>query len=134
MATRTDSKCLRAILKSNVLAMGCWKLGGHITANNGALIHLIGYTNKELKDGRIRMRDITPPEYQPLDLVALNEARAAGECSPFEKEVVHNRRSAGSHPWSDDEGIKGNTGRSPPMRLRDAALRSTFDLLVGAAS
>ena len=25
MGTRTDSRCLRAILKSNVLAMGCWR-------------------------------------------------------------------------------------------------------------
>ena len=42
-----------------------------------------------MKDGRIRMRDITPPEYQPLDLLALKEAQANGECSPFEKEVLH---------------------------------------------
>ena len=89
MGTRADSRYLRAILKSNVLAMGCWRLGGHITAKNDALIRLIGYTNKEMKDGRIRMRDITPPEYQPLDLQALKEARAKGECSPFEKEIVH---------------------------------------------
>jgi PAS domain S-box-containing protein len=89
MGTRTDAKYLRAILKSNVLAMGCWRLGGHITAKNDALVSLIGYTNKEMKDGRIRMRDITPPEYQPLDLIALREARAQGECSPFEKEILH---------------------------------------------
>ena len=89
MATRTDSRYLRAILKSNVLAMGCWRLGGHITAKNEALVRLIGYTNKEMKDGPIGMRDITPPEYQPLDLQALREARAKGECSPFEKEILH---------------------------------------------
>ena len=46
MGTRTDLSYLRAILKSNVLAMGCWQLGGHITAKNDALVRLIGYTTR----------------------------------------------------------------------------------------
>ena len=57
MDTRTDSRWLRAILKSNVLAMGCWRFGGHITAKNDALVRLIGYTNKEMKDGYLTKAD-----------------------------------------------------------------------------
>jgi PAS domain S-box-containing protein len=89
MPTRTTARWLRAILNSNVLAMGCWQLGGHITAKNQALTRLLGYSNKEMKDRCIRMRDITPPEYLPLDALALKEAQATGECTPFEKEVLH---------------------------------------------
>lgn len=89
MGAPTDSRWLRAILKSNVLAMGCWHSDGEIVAKNDALVHLIGYSHKELNAGRIHMRDITPPEYRPLDQVALKEARAKGECSPFEKEILH---------------------------------------------
>lgn len=84
-----NAKWLRALLKSNVLAMGCWQIGGHLTAKNDALLKLIGYTQRELTTHRIRMRDITPPEFQPLDQIALKEAQAKGECTPFEKEVIH---------------------------------------------
>ena len=35
------------------------------------------------------MRDLTPTEFWPYDLLALEEARAKGECAPFEKEIVH---------------------------------------------
>ena len=27
-----NAKWLRALMKSNVLAMGCWRIGGHLTA------------------------------------------------------------------------------------------------------
>ena len=85
----TNAKWLRALLKSNVLAMGCWGSDGQLTAKNDALVRLIGYTKKELASGKIRMRDITPPEYRPLDQLALKEAQAKGECTPFEKEIIH---------------------------------------------
>jgi PAS domain S-box-containing protein len=69
--------------------MGCWHSDGLIVAKNDALVRLIGYSRKELNAGRIHMRDITPPEYRPLDQIALKEAQTKGECSPFEKEIVH---------------------------------------------
>jgi PAS domain S-box-containing protein len=83
------ARWLRALLKSNVLAMGCWRIGGHLTAKNNALLSLLGYTQKEITAKKIRMRDITPPEFWPLDLLALKEAQASGECVPFEKEIIH---------------------------------------------
>jgi PAS domain S-box-containing protein len=83
------ARWLRALLKSNVLAMGCWRIGGHLTAKNDALLRLLGYTQKQITAKNIRMRDITPPEFWPLDLLALKEAQARGECTPFEKEIIH---------------------------------------------
>jgi PAS domain S-box-containing protein len=69
--------------------MGCWKAGGHLTAKNEAFLRLTGYTQKEMKEKNIRMRDITPPEFWPLDQRALQEAQSKGECTPFEKEIIH---------------------------------------------
>jgi PAS domain S-box-containing protein len=83
------ARWLRALLKSNVLAMGCWRIDGHLTAKNDALLRLLGYTQKEITAKKIRMRDITPPEFWPLDLLALKEAQSRGECVPFEKEIIH---------------------------------------------
>ena len=83
------ARWLRALLKSNVLAMGCWRIDGHLTAKNDALLRLLGYTQKQITAKNIRMRDITPPEFWPLDLLALKEAQARGECTPFEKEIIH---------------------------------------------
>jgi PAS domain S-box-containing protein len=84
-----NAKWLRALLKSNVLAMGCWRVGGHLTAKNDALLRLIGYKQKELIAKNIRMRDITPPEFWPLVELAFEEAQASGECTPYEKEIIH---------------------------------------------
>ena len=69
--------------------MGCWRIGGHLTAKNDALLRLLGYTQKEIVAKNIRMRDITPPEFWPKDLWALKELQRKGECTPFEKEIIH---------------------------------------------
>jgi len=49
---------------------------------------LLGYSGDDIDAGTVRWRDITPPEYKPLDDQALHEIRQHGSCSPFEKEYV----------------------------------------------
>ena len=88
MASATNARWLRRLLKSNVLAMGCWQVGGRITASNDALLKLIGYSRAEVSSGKVTLHDLNPPEYANLDAQALLEARAKGECTPFEKEII----------------------------------------------
>ena len=70
------------------LAMACWRADGSLFNANAALRDLLGYAGADLNAGKIRWRDITPPEYGPLDDQALEEIRQHGKCSPFEKEYV----------------------------------------------
>lgn len=73
---------------TSTLAIGCWRADGTFFDVNEALLKLLGCTRPEIDAGRVRWRDITPPEFAPLDTQALAEIRATGECTPFEKEYV----------------------------------------------
>src|SRR4249920_1776876 len=94
--SRTSAKWLRRLLKSNVLAMGCWRVGGRFTATNDALLQLIGYTRKEVNTGKVLLRDLTPPELAFLNARALKEAQTKGECTPYETELI--RKDGGRVP------------------------------------
>lgn len=85
---RASAMWLRRLLKSNVLAMGCWQVGGRFTATNDALLKLIGYTREEVDSGQVLLRDLTPPEYKASKDHALAEAQAKGECTPYEMEII----------------------------------------------
>ncbi len=50
---------------------------------------MIGYSRQDLEAGRIRWRDITPPEWTASDAEAIEELRQTGACQPFEKEYRH---------------------------------------------
>lgn len=88
LVSRTSARWLRRLLKSNVLAMGCWRVGGRFTASNDALLRLIGYTRQEVNSGKVLLRDLTPPEYEGRKNKALAEAQAQGECAPYEMEII----------------------------------------------
>jgi PAS domain S-box-containing protein len=55
---------------------------------NDAFLKLVGYTREDLFSGRIRWREITPPEHRYQDEQSLQEMMARGSCTPFEKEYV----------------------------------------------
>jgi PAS domain S-box-containing protein len=56
---------------------------------NDAYLDMIGYSREDLEAGRIRWRDITPPEWTASDAEAIEELRQTGACQPFEKEYRH---------------------------------------------
>src|SRR5262249_40370408 len=67
----------RRVFESNMVAMGCWRPDGSITEANGALLRMLGFSRQDLQAGRINLRDVTPPEYQPLEEKALTACREA---------------------------------------------------------
>ncbi len=55
---------------------------------NDAFLDLVGYDREDLKAGRLRWADLTPPEYLALDDLAHEEGLRFGACTPFEKELT----------------------------------------------
>ena len=55
---------------------------------NEAFLNLVGYTQEDLQEGRLRWPDLTPPEYLALDELAHEEGLRFGACTPFEKELI----------------------------------------------
>src|SRR5207248_9319800 len=49
---------------------------------------MVGYTREDLRAGRVRWTDLTPPEFQAADVVKAREVRERGACAPYEKEYV----------------------------------------------
>jgi PAS domain S-box-containing protein len=56
---------------------------------NDAYLDMIGYSRQDLEAGRLRWRDITPPQWTASDADAIEELRQTGACQPFEKEYLH---------------------------------------------
>jgi PAS domain S-box-containing protein len=78
----------RSVVESNMIGIGFWEGDGYITDVNDALLEMLGYTREEFFSTNRRWRDITPPEYYPLDEQALAQTRAMGFCTPYEKEYI----------------------------------------------
>jgi PAS domain S-box-containing protein len=55
---------------------------------NDQFLKIIGYSHEDMLSGRIPWHEVNPPEYNPLDEVALKEMIDRGSCTPFEKEYV----------------------------------------------
>jgi PAS domain S-box-containing protein len=55
---------------------------------NDAFLELVGYSRRDLLEGRLHWPDLTPPEYAPLDELAHEEGLRFGACTPFEKELI----------------------------------------------
>jgi PAS domain S-box-containing protein len=64
-----------------------------ITDANNAFLQMVDYSRDELRAGKIRWLEITPPEYRERDQKAVEEILARGATAPYEKELC--RRDGG---------------------------------------
>ena len=70
---------------------------GEITAANDGFLHMTGYTRGDVEAGRVRWDELTPPEFRPQSLRAVEEFKATGRTTPYEKQYV---RKDGSRGWA----------------------------------
>ncbi|HEY9421984.1 MAG TPA: CheR family methyltransferase, partial [Thermoanaerobaculia bacterium] len=87
-ALRRSEGRLRRLVESGILGVITSDGLGKITEANDAFLESVGYTREDLRDGRVSWRNMTPPEYAPLDEAGMAEARARGACAPYEKEYI----------------------------------------------
>jgi diguanylate cyclase (GGDEF)-like protein/PAS domain S-box-containing protein len=85
---RKNEMRIHRLVDSNIIGIYFWKIDGTITDANDAFLHLLGYTQQDLKQGKVIMQGITPPEYGKASQQALEELRRNGSCTPFEKEYI----------------------------------------------
>ncbi len=78
----------RGVMDSGMLGLFMWDTDGRIYEGNQAFLETVGYSTEDLREGRIRWRDMTPPELAPRDEEALREIAASGRCLPYEKEYL----------------------------------------------
>src|SRR5262249_14774699 len=69
---------IRRLVDANVIGIIFWKDEGDIVEANDAFLRMVGYERKDLVSGRVRWRDLTPPELLRQSESALAEARRTG--------------------------------------------------------
>jgi PAS domain S-box-containing protein len=79
----------RRLVDSNIIGVIIADYTGNIIEANDAFLQMLGYTRPELVAGNIDWRAMTPLEYLPQDLRAIEEFKQTGACAPFEKEYIH---------------------------------------------
>ena len=87
-ALRESETRFRRLLASNITGVVFWRLDGDISDANDLFLNMVGYTREDLRQGRLSWKNLTPPEYAPVDEKAIGELIATGRCSPFEKEYI----------------------------------------------
>jgi PAS domain S-box-containing protein len=83
----------RTLLESNMIGMALSDLdvNGKILEANDAFLKIIGYTKKDLKEGRVTWSNITPPKYEKSDDKKVRELVKHGTIIPFEKGYIHKK-------------------------------------------
>jgi PAS domain S-box-containing protein len=109
---RAESRT-RRLIDSNMHGVVFGNKRGDITEANDAFLRLVGYSREDLQAGRVRWKEITPPEYNHLDLRAAEEIAETGVCQTYEKEYIRKDGSRvpvliGGASFEDnpDEGVR----------------------------
>jgi two-component system CheB/CheR fusion protein len=96
IALRASEERFRRLSDSGIMAIAFFDHSGGLTEANDTFLHMIGYTQYDLRAGLVRWDKLTPPEWMPRTRQALEEFAEKGIISPYEKEYF---RRDGSRFW-----------------------------------
>ena len=79
------AKRFRSLAEADPFGMVIGDLSGVLNYVNPAFLNRLGYSEAELKSGKVRWDDLTPPEYKNADAKAVEQLRTSGRCDVYEK-------------------------------------------------
>ncbi|HUP75258.1 MAG TPA: SpoIIE family protein phosphatase [Acidimicrobiales bacterium] len=85
---RRDEATLAKLGEANIIGFMAG-VADRITQANDYFLTMLGYTQSDLSDGRLRIGDVSPPEWRDEDARRAATFRTAGVMPPWEKEYVH---------------------------------------------
>jgi PAS domain S-box-containing protein len=77
---------IRRLVDANILGIATWDVDGAVLSANEAFLRIVQYDHKDVAAGRVRWRDMTPPDRRERAEFALAEAIQTGTAQPFESE------------------------------------------------
>jgi PAS domain S-box len=83
---RANQAKFRQLFSANIIGMQINHISGTLVEANDTFLKMIGYTQDDIKNKKIHLRNITPPEYYAVSRRAVDEMYAHGVSKPYEKE------------------------------------------------
>ncbi|HET9100753.1 MAG TPA: PAS domain S-box protein [Acidobacteriaceae bacterium] len=84
---RSDER-FRRLIEHSTVGMIIGDLQGGIAYANPAILNLLGYTSEEVASGALRWDELTPPEFAAADHKAIQELRATGTATSYQKSLL----------------------------------------------
>jgi PAS domain S-box-containing protein len=112
-ALRSSEERLRAALGIRTVGVLFWGPDFTLTAVNDAFLRMSGFSHEEAIG--TSWRELTPPEFHPASLRAIEQLTMLGEATPYEKQY---HRKDGSRWW----------GLFAPRRIEDGAVEFVLDV------
>ena len=79
---------IRRLVDANIIGIIVWNAAGDVFEANDAFLRMVGYEREDLVSGRLRWRELTPPEWRESSERALAQVRQDGRVPPAEKEYI----------------------------------------------
>ncbi|MBN3766223.1 AAA family ATPase [Burkholderia sp. Ac-20365] len=79
---------IRRLVDANIIGIIVWNADGVILEANDAFLRMVGYEREDFESGLVRWRDLTPPEWRPISMEALEQTAQTGRAQPYEKEYL----------------------------------------------
>ncbi|MEO9061587.1 MAG: PAS domain S-box protein [Nitrosospira sp.] len=96
-ALRESDERFRRALQIDTVGIIFLTAEGRITEANDAFLAMSGFSREDQQAGRLRCEEMTPPEWMPVSLRAVEEFKTTGRTTPYEKEFF---RKDGSRWWA----------------------------------
>ena len=86
---RASETRFQRLLQSHIIGIFMADKSGHVSEANDAFLLMVGYSQEDVRTGRLRLDQMTPPEHREKDDAASRSIAETGEAAPWEKEVIH---------------------------------------------
>lgn len=87
-ALRTSEGRFRRLADAGIIGIVTADFQGNILDANNAFLNMVSYTRDEVLSGQVRWADMTPPEWRHLDERAIEQLKAVGIATAWEKEYI----------------------------------------------